>query len=86
MLPAVGRFISEDPIRFRAGINMYGYALNDPVYFTDPTGLASEYGFLPGTDIPYRIDWNQKPYPNMHVTWRDGAESVITHEGGWVVK
>ena len=38
--PTIGRFISEDPIGFRAGdINLYGYVKNNAVNKTDPTGL-----------------------------------------------
>ena len=36
----MGRFISEDPIRFSGGdINLYGYVTNSPVNFVDPLGL-----------------------------------------------
>jgi RHS repeat-associated protein len=38
--PAVGMWISEDPIGFAGGeVNLSGYVGNDPVNFTDPTGL-----------------------------------------------
>ena len=33
------RFISEDPIGFKAGVNFYAYVENDPVNAIDPTGL-----------------------------------------------
>jgi RHS repeat-associated protein len=33
-----GRFLSEDPIRFRGGINFYSYVFNDPVNYRDPDG------------------------------------------------
>ncbi len=39
-LPAIGRFISRDPIGITGGINLYTYAGDDPVDFSDPTGLA----------------------------------------------
>jgi RHS repeat-associated protein len=38
--PQIGRFISEDPIGVRGGINFYVYAANSPVDFVDPLGLA----------------------------------------------
>jgi RHS repeat-associated protein len=36
--PRLGRFISEDPIGRADGPNMYLYARDNPVLFTDPTG------------------------------------------------
>jgi RHS repeat-associated protein len=36
--PAIGRFISEDPKGFEAGINFYAYAGNNPVNGNDPYG------------------------------------------------
>jgi RHS repeat-associated protein len=38
--PTPGRFISEDPIRFRGGdINLYRYVWNSPIDLRDPKGL-----------------------------------------------
>ncbi|MBK7579049.1 MAG: RHS domain-containing protein [Myxococcales bacterium] len=40
--PAVGRWVSKDPIRFRSNeFSLYAYAMNDPVNHTDRTGLAA---------------------------------------------
>ena len=39
--PAVGRFISEDPIGLFGGVNQYSYVRNDALRANDPLGLAS---------------------------------------------
>jgi len=37
--PAIGRFVSQDPIGFRAGdVNLYRYVFNTPLIATDPAG------------------------------------------------
>jgi RHS repeat-associated protein len=41
--PAIGRFISPDPIGLAGGLNLYGYCGNDAVNCVDPTG---EFGWL----------------------------------------
>jgi uncharacterized protein RhaS with RHS repeats len=39
--PHVGRFISEDPIGFRGGVNFFSYADNRPSLLRDPFGLTA---------------------------------------------
>ena len=39
--PTTGRFLSEDPIGFAGGMNLYGYAKNNPLNFKDPSGLCA---------------------------------------------
>ncbi|MCL2303772.1 MAG: hypothetical protein FWC43_00350 [Planctomycetaceae bacterium] len=36
--PALGRFVSEDPIGLGGGINLYQYAINSPMRYIDPSG------------------------------------------------
>ena len=37
--PATGRFISEDPKGFAAGINFFAYVNNNPINANDPSGM-----------------------------------------------
>lgn len=39
--PSIGRFLSEDPMAFVDGVNMYSYVGNNPIAFRDPTGLSN---------------------------------------------
>jgi RHS repeat-associated protein len=39
--PSSGRFLTEDPIRFRAGDDFYTYVRNRPLDFNDPKGLLA---------------------------------------------
>lgn len=41
--PWQGRFISEDPIDYVGGMNLYRYVSDDPINFTDPEGLFECY-------------------------------------------
>jgi RHS repeat-associated protein len=53
--PAVGRFLSEDPVRPDDAIDFYAYVSNNPTNFADPRGL---YGTDPEVPkpIPPRLD------------------------------
>jgi len=49
----VGRFISEDPIRFQGGIDFFAYTLNNPVNWIDPFGLEVQECRRPLKNIPF---------------------------------
>lgn len=51
--PLLQRFISEDPVGFNGGINIYAYAGNNAVSNDDPFGLCTDPG---GTGKRYCID------------------------------
>jgi RHS repeat-associated protein len=53
--PVLGRFISEDPIGFAGGDNIYAYVEGDPVAASDPLGLRR---------IPREIDENLQNLPD----------------------
>jgi RHS repeat-associated protein len=39
--PTEGRFLSEDPIEFRGGLNLYAYVADNPLNLIDPSGECS---------------------------------------------
>jgi RHS repeat-associated protein len=48
-----GRFLTEDPIGIKGGINVYQYALNDPVNLFDSLGLDVTICFYPDAAFGY---------------------------------
>jgi RHS repeat-associated protein len=50
--PKIGRFLSEDPIRFEGGINFYSYVFDNPVNMTDAFGLDAYSCKIPAVGEP----------------------------------
>ncbi len=44
--PSQGRFVSQDPIGFRAGPNFFAYVGSNPALLVDPSGLQPESGCI----------------------------------------
>jgi len=89
----VGRFISEDPIRFEGGPDFYTYVLNDPVDNTDAIGLEPETGCrdckgkpLQGLGVARRCCSGESPMantaPNPYLPW----EGYATVNAGMMFK
>ena len=55
---SIGRFLSEDPIRFRGGPDFYRYAKNSPIDLIDPRGLAPNSSDGGGRTNPCRDAYN----------------------------
>ncbi len=61
--PAIGRFITPDPLGFAGGdVDVYGYCLDDPINFHDRTGLEgkSEEGHLVEKNVVNKHETIQK--------------------------
>ena len=50
--PTFQRFVSEDPLGFNGGINLYAYVGNNPVNFFDPFGLKPRSQGPPTKKVP----------------------------------
>lgn len=50
--PKEGRFINPDPAGYTDSLNLYTYAMNNPLIYYDPTGLASDIISMPNIVFP----------------------------------
>ena len=52
--PRTGRYMTQDPIGLIRGVNLFSYAMNNPLYWIDPFGLKEMYfwDYLPDWKTP----------------------------------
>jgi RHS repeat-associated protein len=72
--PEIGRWTSRDPILFAAGgVNLYGYALSDPVNYVDVTGFTQE-------DIDVAVEFLRNFAPDLTIP--ENISAVGTNDPG----
>jgi RHS repeat-associated protein len=78
--PQTQRFISEDPIRLRGGMNLFEYARNSPCQFKDPFGLK----VTNCTDKPIYIKPEDGPIVAIppYSEWDGGPDGVYPGRRG----
>ena len=69
--PGTGRYIESDPVGLGAGLNTYGYALQQPQRFADPFGLR-----VTG-------EWIEQPRFNLESYGIDDFELVFGSGSSW---
>jgi RHS repeat-associated protein len=88
----VGRFTSEDPVKFSGGLNFYAYVRNDPVSYVDPMGLCtqvSRWVQVPSIGAPpqpyktepaglnwHRVDWGFLTSVRCYCDWEADSTRV----------
>jgi RHS repeat-associated protein len=76
----IGRFISEDPKGFSAGINFYAYVDNNPINLNDPSGLDAYVYVTPRADKCYNFrafDNTSSVSGVFNVTTNNASSSVL---------
>jgi RHS repeat-associated protein len=76
--PVIGRFISQDPVGFGAGLNFYAYVRGNPANLIDPSGLTSEtnaaffWGWWNGL-LPNKINYGPNDIETQEMAKSPGA-------------
>ncbi len=79
--PLAGRFITEDPLGFDAGVNFFAYVGSNPVNWTDPFGLQNFPP--PPPNIPGGPwTWSRDAENPRGGTYRDPRGQVASWESG----
>jgi RHS repeat-associated protein len=81
--PLIGRFISQDPAGYNAGMNIYRYVRNNPVLFGDPSGLCEVLARIRlwSTDA-VTIASPRSPWV-LSITHQDNADGIVFTNPLW---
>lgn len=87
-LPALGRFLTQDPIGHQDRLNLYAYCENNPLSRVDPTGLQGEqdnswgralsflWDFISGTGSDKRL-YNDSSSETMELMESRGGQQLL---------
>ncbi|MEU0957160.1 RHS repeat-associated core domain-containing protein [Streptomyces niveus] len=86
--PESGRFISQDPIGYAGGTNLYQYALSSPTTYNDPTGNSPMLaGCVIGGLSEAGLDWLGQRLSGRKVNWGQiGTSAALGCAGGMIGK
>ena len=77
--PNTGRFLSEDPLRFRASADFYSYLDNGPISWVDPSGLCKvEMKYTPVKVLGITLGY----HAFLVVTDNTGGGPTLFYRGG----
>ncbi|MBC3478932.1 MULTISPECIES: RHS repeat-associated core domain-containing protein, partial [Pseudomonas] len=77
--PRVGRFVSQDPISYGGGLNLFAYAPN-PIFWIDPFGLAKKQPVRVVNGCPI-IGTGQRTGGDGHAQISEGMAEQMANSG-----